>query len=245
MYETLSRDAYFAIADECKNQNFQFAGHIPYTITFKEAADAGQRSIEHLTGLGPFFYCGCPPQQAIEALPGAIANGSPFVPLMKQAIELCDEQQAFALFQYLARKQVWQCPTLVARRAIHPFDENVLSDDRRMKNRFHFLKDKDGESGPVHASKPVPRNKKIKEKIFLEKAMPVISQMKKAGIQFLAGVDVRNHYLYPGFSLHEELALLVEAGLTPMEALQAATINPAKFLGTTDPSATIEKRKNC
>ena len=73
--------------------------------------------------------------------------------------------------------------------------------------------------------------------------MAVISQMKKAGIQFLAGVDVPNHYLYPGFSLHEELALLVEAGLTPMEALQAATINPAKFLGITDSLGTIEKGK--
>jgi imidazolonepropionase-like amidohydrolase len=87
------------------------------------------------------------------------------------------------------------------------------------------------------------QEQKDKEKIFLEKAMAVISQMKKAGIQFLAGVDLPNHYLYPGFSLHDELALFVQAGLTPMEALQTATINPAKFLGTTDSLGTIEKGK--
>ena len=242
VYNNLSREAYFAIADECKNQNFQFAGHIPYTITFKEAADAGQRSIEHLTGLEPFFYRGCPPQQAIEALPGAIANGSPFVPLMKQAIELCDEQQAFALFQYLARKQVWQCPTLVVLRAIHPFDENSLFNDPRMK--YISLPERQRwETRTGARLKARTQEQKDKEKIFLEKAMAVISQMKKAGIQFLAGVDLPNHYLYPGFSLHEELALLDEAGLTPMEALQAATINPAKFLGITDSLGTIEKGK--
>ena len=175
-------------------------------------------------------------------MPGAIANGSPFVPLMKQAIELCDEQQAFALFQHLAKKQVWQCPTLVALRAIHPFDENVLFNDPRMKY-ISFPERQRWETRTAARLKARTQEQKDKEKIFLEKAMAVISQMKKAGIQFLAGVDVPNHYLYPGFSLHEELALLVEAGLTPMEALQAATINPAKFLGITDSLGTIEKGK--
>ena len=113
-YNNLSREVYFAIADESKKQNIPFAGHVPDIITLKEAAEAGQRSIEHLTGLRQGFYFDCPPQFLIDTLPGAIAAGWPWVPLMKQAIELCDEQQAIALFQYLAKKQVWQCPTLVA-----------------------------------------------------------------------------------------------------------------------------------
>jgi imidazolonepropionase-like amidohydrolase len=59
----------------------------------------------------------------------------------------------------------------------------------------------------------------------------------------MAGTDLGNEYLYPGFSLHDELVLLVQAGLTPMEALQAATRNPAKFLGRLDSLGTIEKGK--
>ncbi|MGH9847694.1 MAG: amidohydrolase family protein, partial [Blastocatellia bacterium] len=52
-----------------------------------------------------------------------------------------------------------------------------------------------------------------------------------------------NPYCFPGFSLHDELQLLVEAGLTPMEALQAATRNAARFLGMQDSLGTIELGK--
>jgi imidazolonepropionase-like amidohydrolase len=51
------------------------------------------------------------------------------------------------------------------------------------------------------------------------------------GVQLLAGTDVVAPDTFPGFSLHEELQLLVQAGLTPLEALRAATSNPARFFG--------------
>ena len=53
--------------------------------------------------------------------------------------------------------------------------------------------------------------------------------MNKAGVGLLAGTDEMNPYCFPGFGLHDELGLLVNAGLTPLEALRAATINPALF----------------
>jgi imidazolonepropionase-like amidohydrolase len=59
-------------------------------------------------------------------------------------------------------------------------------------------------------------------------------QINHAGVPILAGTDCPNPYVYPGFSLHDELGLLVHAGLTPAEALRTATINPARFLGLTD-----------
>jgi imidazolonepropionase-like amidohydrolase len=71
----------------------------------------------------------------------------------------------------------------------------------------------------------------------------LVEAMRHAGVQFMAGTDVGNEYVYPGFSLHDELALLVKAGLSTMEALQAATRNPAKFLGVLDQLGTVEKRK--
>ncbi len=59
----------------------------------------------------------------------------------------------------------------------------------------------------------------------------------------MAGTDTIDPYIFPGFSLHDELALFVEAGFTPMEALQTATCNPAKFLGEFDDFGTVEKGK--
>ena len=59
----------------------------------------------------------------------------------------------------------------------------------------------------------------------------------------LAATDVGIPMLVPGLSLHEELALLVEAGLTPLEALRTATVNPARVLGMADSLGTIEADK--
>ena len=67
--------------------------------------------------------------------------------------------------------------------------------------------------------------------------------MRRAGVQILAGTDTPNPFCYPGLSLHDELALLVEAGLTPLEALQAATLKPARYLGMEKTLGTIEAGK--
>ena len=65
--------------------------------------------------------------------------------------------------------------------------------------------------------------------------------MNEASVPFMAGSDLGTAYTYPGFSLHDELALLVEAGLTPMQGLQTATRNPAHFLGLQDSLGTVEE----
>jgi imidazolonepropionase-like amidohydrolase len=73
-----------------------------------------------------------------------------------------------------------------------------------------------------------------------EKQIELVRMMHKAGVQIMAGSDFSDWALVPGVDLHNELALLVEAGFSPMEALQAATLSPAKFLGKTDTYGTIQ-----
>jgi len=81
-------------------------------------------------------------------------------------------------------------------------------------------------------------------KAFVAKELEVVNAMHRAGIPFLAGTDTPpGVYIFPGFSLHEELQRFVAAGFTPMEALQTATLNPATFLGMEDRLGTIEKGK--
>ena len=80
--------------------------------------------------------------------------------------------------------------------------------------------------------------KKVYPKYF-----ELIGAMRRAGVQFLAGTDTGNPYCFPGFSLHDELVLLVQAGLTPVDALRAAILNPAKFLGLEATLGTIGKGK--
>jgi hypothetical protein len=71
----------------------------------------------------------------------------------------------------------------------------------------------------------------------------LIGAMHRAGVPSLAGTDVGNPYLYPGFSLHDELAQLVEAGLTPAAALRTATVYPARWLVAADTLGTIARGK--
>ena len=73
--------------------------------------------------------------------------------------------------------------------------------------------------------------------------MKIVAEMRHSGVPLLAGTDTLNPFCFPGFSLHDELALLVTAGLSPMEALQAATRSAATYLGTLDSYGTVEKGK--
>jgi imidazolonepropionase-like amidohydrolase len=71
----------------------------------------------------------------------------------------------------------------------------------------------------------------------------MIGAMAKAGVPMLAGTDVLNPYCFPGFSLHDELAMLVSVGVRPLDALRMATLRPAQFLGMTDRLGTIAPGK--
>jgi imidazolonepropionase-like amidohydrolase len=67
--------------------------------------------------------------------------------------------------------------------------------------------------------------------------------MYKSGVPILAGTDTMNPQCFPGFGIHDELALLVDAGMSPLAALQAATRNAAQFIGQSDRRGTIEVGK--
>ena len=75
-----------------------------------------------------------------------------------------------------------------------------------------------------------------------QKNLEIAGKMRGLGVQFLAGTD-SGSLVYPGFSLHDELELLVVAGFSPQEALRSATLNPALFLGKEKELGTVEKGK--
>ena len=242
VYNNLSRDSYFAIADEARKQHIPFAGHVPFRILLREATDAGQRSIEHVTGIS---LTDCPTIETYSktALPQAIAAGSPSRPFMEQAVDLCDEKKASALFEHLAKNGTWEVPTLVLRTIYLATDLATLNGDERLK---YMPGGKDHFSDETQLQRQL-RNRTAQQwdtaRRSFQRTLEIVGMMHRAGVRFMAGTDVSNPYLYPGFSLHDELALFVKAGFTPMEALQTATRNPAEFLGMLDTLGTVEKGK--
>jgi|SRR5690349_789570 len=233
VYALLPRDAYFGIADEAKQQGITFVGHVPNSVSPGEASDAGQKSIEHLTGI--LIACS---DKETELRLKLVKADSPEARARVQAtaLETYDAKKAADLIARFVKNQTWQCPTLtVLRSNAYLGDEHFRNDSRLryiprlLQQRWRFRVA--NESGSNNAKK------------VLEKQFEIVGAMQKAGVPILAGTDTGNPFCFPGFSLHEELALLVIAGLTPLDALRSATINPAKFFGLDQTLGTIDQGK--
>jgi hypothetical protein len=245
----LSRTAYFAIADAAKQQHISFVGHVPDRVTAAEASDAGQKSIEHLTGV--LRACssnepGLMEEQFRAGPKNETAAGSHLRQLYweKRLLLTYSKKNCDALISKFRANQTWQTPTLVLLR--HDAYPTPQSDaavaellryvPKAMVSRWQEVRRKQDEFAS-------PDEYRFRSDLFALSSK-VVGQMQAAGAGILAGTDSAAPELVPGFSLHEELALLTQAGLSPMQALQAATKNPADFMGIGQKQGTVEAGKN-
>lgn len=244
----LERDPYFAITDESRKKGIRFVGHVPDRVSVLEASQAGQASIEHLTGV----LLGCSSKEdelRREQFGPDTPNGTPQQSLARsrawqhKLLDSYSPEKAAALFRAFVANNTWQVPTfpiIVYFGFMTP--QTDLSADARMayvsqneralwregvKNRLEF------KSEPDFA---------LREEV-VKRSLEVVSRMHSVGVRIMAGTDLAAPNVFPGSSLHEDLAFLVQAGLTPMQALQSATKNPAEFLGKLPTQGTIEPGK--
>jgi imidazolonepropionase-like amidohydrolase len=193
------REAFFAIVEEAQRQNLRVAGHVPLKVTIQEGVDAGMVSIEHLSEDGRVWK--------------ACSGGAQYRP---------DACRPF--FEMLARRGVWQTPTLIALAELPVIGTpaSAISRDQLAYANKAFLE--------MHAG-----NQRLfvkqPEVLGIFKNLAVVGKvvtrdMAAAGVGILAGCDA----MIAGFCVHDELALMVSSGMTPLAALQAATVNPARSL---------------
>ncbi|HJZ65658.1 MAG TPA: amidohydrolase family protein [Candidatus Acidoferrum sp.] len=227
----ISREAVFAIADESKKQEIPFEGHVPDSVRASEMSDAGMKSFEHLIGI----FEGSSPLED-DFLKGNKTE--------TRFVAGYDPARAEKLAELLAKNQTWQCPTLVWERGGNLLDVTDLSKDDRAKYVPASWKTKTWKRFTDEIKQGYATDDLATRKKFLDMELEVIRLMHKKGVPFLAGTDTPpGVYVFPGFSLHEELQRFVAAGFTPLEALQTATLNPARFFGLEDRLGTIEPGK--
>jgi hypothetical protein len=206
------RDAFFAIADEARRQNLPLAGHVPLKVTVAEAIEAGMTNIEHLSEDGKVWK--------------ECSGGGQYRP-----------NACRPLFETLARRRVWQTPTLVTLSELA-----VVGTPASATNPEHL----------AYANKALRAMWSDNQAFFVTRpeivailnrlaqvALVVTRDMAAAGVPILAGCDA----LIAGFCVHDELAAMVRAGLSPLAALQTATINPARYLGRETTLGTVAPRK--
>lgn len=248
VYDSLSRAEYFAIADESRKHGIPFVGHIPYGISPREASAAGQKSIEHLVGIPA--ACSMDEAQLQRQYDQALKE--PDFSLAN-AIGLCADIRAADTFSAGRCKRLatlfrahgtWQCPTLVASRVGYAYDASSMKKDWRLKyipkewiTAWTSFPEKD-----MWMKDLAPADREGLVRVY-RRLVESVGTLHRGGVDFLAGTDLSRPYIFAGFSLHDELGLLVQAGLTPGEALKTATYNPAKFLGMLDRVGTVEKGK--
>ena len=236
-YSWVPRAAYFGIAGEAKKLNVPFAGHVPFSVSVVEASDAGQRSIEHEEDLSR----ACSSQDSLlRARSGATGKLSNQLQEMRDQAAIMrrsyDPSKCRSVMATLARNHTWVTPTLVIYQPFaHAFDSASTHPE--------WAKYVPGivQGGWVHRARSfAPADSLVVQSFF---SFDRTGELNKAGVKLLAGTDTPEAFVFPGFSLHEELELLVRSGLSPLEALRAATYNPAEYLGALDSLGTVGRGK--
>jgi hypothetical protein len=225
------REAYFAIADECREQKIVFAGHVPDAIRASEASTKGQKSFEHLIGV---FEGSSTVEDALMKGPKGPAR----------FLETYDGAKETALIALLAKNGTWQCPTLYWERGQWLVDAIDVTKNPDAKYAPASWREKSWPKFTAGIIKDLDTDPlQVREK-FVEHELEIVKRLQRTGVAFLAGTDTPAGVdVVPGFSLHQELQRFVDAGFTPMEALQTATINPAKFLDKLNDFGTVERGK--
>ncbi len=253
VYSGLPRNVYFAIADEANKRGIPFEGHVPEAVSAAEASHAGQKSIEHLTlvaeGCSKEEKTMAAERQRLEALfrspdanmPQKIAAGQSIIRLNFHVVETFDDATAQSLLAQFIKNGTWQTPTLTLLQA--QIDDPLNANDSRLKFLSKEVRAK-WDAGYYSHFPPPARAAMIQlAKAEFDESKKIVGLMYQAGVPILAGTDTMNPDCFPGFGIHDELALLVEAGLSPLAALQAATRNAAQFVGQLDSRGTIEVGK--
>ncbi|HEX8638851.1 MAG TPA: amidohydrolase family protein [Pyrinomonadaceae bacterium] len=217
IHENLSLETYAAIVAEAYKNGIPFAGHATATVGLERVLKARQTSIEHLDGYIQFI----------------VADNAPVKPTASQiqtgeVLNYVDEKKIPAAVKATKDANVWNTPTLALFQVIAGNDKTEdllkLPEMRYVPQRARdfFVKQKQGITDVSAADG---------EK-FTRLRYRLTRELQKSGAKLLIGSDPGQFFLIAGFATHKELQSFARAGLTPYQALAAATKNPAEYLST-------------
>jgi imidazolonepropionase-like amidohydrolase len=220
VHSGVPRDAYFGLVAEAKRLGMSVVGHAPATVTAAEVSNAGQSTIEHMSSvaggrLNALLASGLSGQQAMDTV----------------------EREAPELYRTFVRNDTWIDPTFVAENVSANRGEIAAAADSRRATVPASVRESWQRTWPLDDESPAAVTRK---RNYLQRQLRWAAARHAAGVRLLAGTDLGVRDIFPGSSLHEELAWLVKIGLSPLQALQAATVNPARALGRDGTSGSVD-----
>ncbi|TCP45774.1 imidazolonepropionase-like amidohydrolase [Tamaricihabitans halophyticus] len=250
VYSYLAPDVYDAIATEAARLDIWFAGHIPAQVTAQDAIRSGQHTLEHQYGI--YLSTATDREDRYRRLREVFADpdragewAETMGQLEMDSVRRHDRRQAEELFALMRRHGTWYSPTLGVERTARLPGEDLLADSRLLDLLERYIQPTMREQWLANArarlNRPPEQNARMREYVAAQARLT--GAAAGSGVPIIAGTDCWIPFVFPGFSMHDELALLVQAGLTPMRALQAATRDAARCVGWGEQSGTVTPGK--
>ena len=251
IHSMLPRDGLLQVMAAALQKGLPVVGHLPVAVSAAEASNVGVRTFEHLWEI----LLNVSTREADLRIERLAALGRTMslaeresvlaFPATTALVSTWSDEKASALFRKFVANHTWQTATLINHEArLRAFrGDSSFWDDPDLKlmpkdwvdawrpERNQFLEGLPPTAIPEYITRMEATHRA---------KVDLVRRMHNAGVSFLAGTDVSNwNFTVPGPGLHSELQLFVEARLTPLEALQTATINPARYLGKEDSRGNI------
>ncbi|MFH5831018.1 amidohydrolase family protein [Halalkalibaculum sp. DA3122] len=234
IFPGLSLEEYNAIADEANSVGIEFSGHIPASVGLERAIEAGQTTVDHLDKYVDALVPDTVDLDQIED-PGVIYFGMHLTPV-------ADRNRIPEVAQMTAEGGTWNVPT-------QALLEHVLglesAEEFARRPEFQYMPD-ETVSEWISSKQSITGNEAYSEELateYLQLRRDIIKALHDEGANLLLGSDAPQIFNVPGFSMHHELRYIVEAGLTPYQALETGTYNTAQYLQDLENTGTIEEGK--
>lgn len=236
VYNNVKEPELKVIIETARERRLAVAGHIPRSMTMTRAIELGMTRLEHIRITGKEMLS-AEEAEAIDPLPVGKRE-----PMLWHRFNLQSEKMR-ALIQRLAQSRVFLDPTLT----VEEFGEVSNPDAEKNDPNNQYLSPAVVEGDLKNWKNPlfeVPTDLQTTSTEAFHKQQEFVGMCNQAGVRIIAGTDGPSiGKLLPGFGLHHELELLVASGLTPLQALRAATSAAAEALGKEDQLGTIERGK--
>jgi imidazolonepropionase-like amidohydrolase len=232
VYSRLSADAYQALVAAAKRHSMPFAGHVPIAVPLAEALASGQRSIEHLEGY----------LRALLKDGKTVPKETTLLRIMPFLAENTDEAKLAPLAVATAKSEVWNCPTVVVWNRM-----GRLDDPETLKKQTKWVEYVAPEMLAFWDPKSDFRLKGATAEDYARLRnvdsvrSRILAALYRAGGKLLVGTDTGNPYVVPGSAMHDEIELLVAAGVPRPAVLRAATSGAAEFLGKSGDFGVVAK----
>ncbi|MFC7666524.1 amidohydrolase family protein [Hymenobacter humi] len=240
----ISGAAYLNTISQAQKRGLKTTGHMPYSVTLAEAVKRGLDATEHLYYV--FKACSSKEDSLTALVRNSLKTPKPLglFAVLPAVYDTYSPAAAARIFKLMAKHHTAAVPTLHIGKTLSELSENNHSQDTLrayIDPRIQATYVRRLASARQQSPAAQAFSRKLEAKFF-----SLVPEMQAAGVPILAGSDSGpfNSFIYPGASLQDELLMLVQAGLTPAQALQAATINGAKFMGVANRTGTIAPGKD-